>query len=117
MNPHELQDQNLYQVYVFESEEEEHEAALDVNDVTASERKKLKSIRVKENAMFAPEIAIIGYWKQNEMGEYKCYQHFKVPNPVKRDIRKKKDSQLRLSSVLNVGRENEVFFFFKEQKT
>ena len=75
--------------------------------------RKLKTDRVHDKTAFASEIGIIGLWKLNPMGKYRCYHHFKVPYPVKRDIRKKRN--LRLSSVLNVGRDNDVFFFFKDR--
>ena len=103
-------------MYMFDPDEAElAQAKIEPTDgVRAQEIRKLKMVRVKDKMKFASEIAIIGFWKLNQMGKYKCYYHFKVPDPVKRNIRKKKD--LKLSSVLNVGRDNDVFFFFKDQK-
>ena len=113
-----LKDQKLYQVYVFDPDEAEPATAkIDTTDsIKAYEMKKLKKIKVKETSKYAPQIAIIGYWKLNEMGKFKCYHHFNVPNPVKRTIRKNQASGLGLCSVLNVGREKDVFFFFRGQK-
>ena len=39
------------------------------------------------------EIAIIGFWKREEISEFvnsewKCYFYYNVPNPIKREIRR-----------------------------
>ena len=38
-----------------------------------------------ETMKVSTEMAIIGYWKQNKKGEYKCYHYFFVPRPCKRE--------------------------------
>ena len=43
---------------------------------------------------YAPEIAVISFWKLNdEGGDFFCYKHFKVPNPMKREIRRSVSSE------------------------
>ena len=94
LNDKDLKDQRLYQMYIFDPKEAEPaQAKIETSDgVRAHEMRKLKSVRVRDKTKFASKIAIIGYWKLNSRGKYRCYYHFKVPNPVTHDIRKKKDS-------------------------
>ena len=62
------------------------------------------------------QVAIIAFWRLDAEGEFDCYKHFKVPNPMKREIRRsgRPESTLAVKQVLYHGRRNEIYFFYKE---
>ena len=71
--------------------------------------------KTMDNEVYAPEIAIVAFWRQNEYKEFKCYRHFTIPNPMKREIRRSnRGSENTLAQFLYQGNQNEIFFFHKE---
>ena len=75
-----------------------------------------KTTRVNKKERHVNEIAIVGFWRLNIKGEFTCYRHCKIPNPYKREVRKDKNSELRVFEVLYNSCQNEVFFFFDDSK-
>ena len=68
----------------------------------------------------AQEFAIVGLWKLNEIKEFYCYQHFRVPNPMKRVLRKDQDtfegSKFKMFDFLYTSMEKVFFFYLEDNK-
>ena len=72
------------------------------------------------------EIAIIGYWKRDDIAkvnnEWRCYFYFDIPHPIKREVRRSsvKDeysaavSEKQVLFVTSTEKSDTVFFFHKD---
>ena len=85
----------------------------DLIGVTASYHAKMILSQDKKGTS-TPEIAVIAFWKMNEEDEFKCYRHFTIPNPMKREIKRNDTTDASLAQVLYQTDNGEVYFFFKE---
>ena len=70
----------------------------DIDGVTAKLFAKMSP--KPDNDVYASEVAIIAFWKLDADDELKCYRHFTIPNPMKREIRRNDSTDATIAQVL-----------------
>ena len=91
------------------------------HDVQLTKNKDEMDENMKKIMKVDTEVAIIGYWKKNYLGEFKCYHYFYIPKPYKRETRKANrkvradDCSIHIDQVLfHDHHSDNVFFFYEE---